>query len=235
MITLFTSGRYFGLPDPSPFVVKVMMLLKMSGIPYEEKLMRFREAPKSKIPYISDDGVLLGDSHFIGKHLERAHGTDFSGGYPASELAKGWAVARMMEEHFYFLNVHERWMHDGNFNKGPKQFFGLAPAPIRPIVRTLIRSKVRKMLVAQGIGRHSDAERLELATGDIYAVETLLGSGKYILGDRMSGADASVFPFLLSGACPFFDTLIGDHIRSRLAIVSYLERVGNEFFPATVP
>ena len=34
MITLYTFGPAFGLPDPSPFVTKAEMLLKLAGLPY---------------------------------------------------------------------------------------------------------------------------------------------------------------------------------------------------------
>src|SRR5436190_8140000 len=34
MITLYTFGPAFGLPDPSPFVTKVEVLLKMAGLAY---------------------------------------------------------------------------------------------------------------------------------------------------------------------------------------------------------
>ena len=34
MIKLYTFGNFFGLPDPSPFVMKAEMLLKLAGLPY---------------------------------------------------------------------------------------------------------------------------------------------------------------------------------------------------------
>ncbi len=34
MITLYTFGPHFGLPDESPFVTKTMLLLKFAGLPY---------------------------------------------------------------------------------------------------------------------------------------------------------------------------------------------------------
>ena len=230
MITLHTSGSYFGLPDPSPFVVKAMMLLKMSSVPFECKPMSFREAPKSKVPYIRDGDLLLGDSHFIARHLEKQHGVDISGGHAQIDLAKGWAVARMLEDHLYFLIVHDRWANDRNFDKGPRQFFKMAPAPIRPFVTWMIRRKVRKMLHAQGMGRHTDAERLELARGDVNAVETLLGKGTYILGGHISEVDATAFAFLTSAACKHFDSRMADDIRSRPALMAYLGRVRDRFF-----
>jgi glutathione S-transferase len=231
MITLYGSGPMFGLPDPSPFVVKAEMLLKISGVPYKKAQMSFSAAPKGKIPYIEDKGRFLGDSHFIRRHLEQDYKIDFSGGYDARTLAVGWAIERMLEEHLYFLNVHSRWMDDGNFEKGPRQFFDDAPAPIRPVVRTMIRRKVGKMLKGQGLGRHTEAERLELAQGDIDCVETLISGGGYALGATPCATDATVFPFLLSAAAPYFNSQAGDYIRTRPKLVTYLARMEAAYFP----
>ena len=79
MITLCTSGPMFGLPHPSPFVIKADVLLKMSGLEYREAPMTFSGAPKGKVPYISDDGVVLGDSYFIRRRLETKYKIDYSG------------------------------------------------------------------------------------------------------------------------------------------------------------
>ena len=69
MITLYGSGPNFGLPDASPFVTKAETLLRMSKLPFEKALMSFSKAPKGKIPYIEDDGQLLGNSTLIRWHL----------------------------------------------------------------------------------------------------------------------------------------------------------------------
>ena len=36
MITLYGFGPLFGLPDPSPFVLKTMTQLKMAGLPCKD-------------------------------------------------------------------------------------------------------------------------------------------------------------------------------------------------------
>ena len=61
MITLYTFGPYFGLPDGSPFVVKAMLLLKFAGLAYDEIRGYPSNAPKGKLPYIIDDGVTVAD------------------------------------------------------------------------------------------------------------------------------------------------------------------------------
>ena len=58
MIILYTSGPYFGLPDPSPFVMKAEVLPKMADLPYEADTTGFNKAPKGKLPYINNDGEI---------------------------------------------------------------------------------------------------------------------------------------------------------------------------------
>jgi glutathione S-transferase len=231
MLQLHTFGPHFNMPDGSPFCIKALMLMKLSGLPYETKQMSFKQAPKGKAPYLVDEGVTIADSHFIMKHLESKHDVDFSGGYGADKLAIGWAAARMMEEHMYFLNGYERWMVDENFWKGPIQFFKEVPAPIRPLIARIVRKKAGKTHQAQGLGRHTDDERFELAKGNLAAVEALLGNHKYILGDKVSGADASVFPFIWTASSPYFKSRIADYVQTRPVLEAYLGRMKLEFFP----
>ena len=77
MITLYSFGPAFGLPDPSPFVMKAEVLLKMSGLPYRTDTRGFRNAPKGKQPYIDDDGERVADSTFIRWYLEKKYTIDF--------------------------------------------------------------------------------------------------------------------------------------------------------------
>jgi len=82
MITLYTFGPYFGLPDPSPFVMKAEMLLKLSNREYQTNTRGFPRAPKGKLPYIEDGGTIIADSTLIRMHLERRHAVDFDRGRP---------------------------------------------------------------------------------------------------------------------------------------------------------
>jgi glutathione S-transferase len=76
MITLYAFGPAFGLPDPSPYVIKTEIQLKMAGLPYRRDLTGFPTAPKGKLPYIEDDGEVVPDSTFIRAHIERKYGVD---------------------------------------------------------------------------------------------------------------------------------------------------------------
>ncbi|MGH6794133.1 MAG: Tom37 metaxin N-terminal-like domain-containing protein, partial [Methylocella sp.] len=163
MITLFTFGPYFGLPDASPFVIKAMLLLKFAGLKYSEDRGGYRKAPKGKLPYIDDAGLIVGDSTFIRFHIEKKYGFDFDAALTPEQKAAAWAVEKMCEEHLYFAMVAARWLDHANFAKGPAQFFKAVPTPLRPVVQGLIRRKVEKTLKLQGFGRHTPVEQDELA------------------------------------------------------------------------
>jgi glutathione S-transferase len=96
MITLYTFGPAFGLPDPSPFVTKVEMLLKMTGLAYRTDTTGFRQAPKGKLPYIDDDGEQVADSTFIRWHLENKYRIDFDKGLSADQRAVAWAFEKIL-------------------------------------------------------------------------------------------------------------------------------------------
>jgi glutathione S-transferase len=117
MITLYTFGPYFGLPDGSPFVIKAMLLLKFTGLEYSEDRGGYGKAPKGKLPYINDDGLIVADSTFVRFHIEKKYGFDFDAGLAPEQRAVAWATEKMCEEHLYFALVATRWCNDANFAK----------------------------------------------------------------------------------------------------------------------
>src|SRR5688500_15111848 len=123
MITLYTFGPAFGLPDPSPFVTKAEILLKMAGLAYRTDTSGFSKAPKAKLPSIEDGGMRVGDSTFIRFHIEQRYQFDFDRGLTAGQRAVAWAFEKMVEEQLYFALLDSRWMNDANFAKGPIMFF----------------------------------------------------------------------------------------------------------------
>ena len=142
MITLYTFGPAFGLPDPSPFVTKAEVLLKMAGLPYRTDTTGFRKAPKGKLPYIEDGGERIADSTFIRLHLEQKYGVDFDRGLDPERRAIAWAFEKLAEDHLYWAIVESRWSDDANFDKGPRTFFRVVPAPLTPRLSDVIVDKV---------------------------------------------------------------------------------------------
>jgi len=234
MIVLYTFGPYFNLPDASPFVMKVMLLLKFAGLPFTEDRGGYRKAPKGKLPYINDAGEIIADSTFIRRHIEKKYGFDYDAGLSAEQKAIGWALERMCEDHLYFALADARWMDDANFAKGPAQFFAAIPMPLRPLVRAAIRRKVGKTLQSQGLGRHSRSEIGDLAEHDIEALATLLGDTPYLFGEQPCGADATMFAFVAGALTPVFETSIRTAAESHANLIAYRDRLMALYFPSNI-
>ncbi|MGI9374335.1 MAG: glutathione S-transferase C-terminal domain-containing protein [Hyphomicrobiales bacterium] len=231
MITLYTFGPAFGLPDPSPFVTKAHMLLRIAGIDYDADTNGYNKAPRGKQPYIDDDGTLISDSTLIRLHLEYTHGIDFDKGYAERDLAAAWAVEKMLEEHVYFHVMAQRWSDDGNFERGPSVFFNAALAMIRPLVKWKIRKNVMKTLHNQGAGRFAPEELGVFSTKAFEAISRVMGDNKYLLGDHPCGADATVYAFVAAAAAPLFPHPVHDAVIQFDNLIAYAKRMDQEFFP----
>jgi glutathione S-transferase len=231
MITLYTFGPAFGLPDPSPFVTKAEILFKMAGLPYRTDTSGFNKAPKGKLPYIDDDGERIADSTFIRWHIEKKYRYDFDRVLTREQRAIAWAFEKMAEDHLYWAIVHARWMIDANFDRGPVNFFAKIPAPVRPLVVTMVRRKVRKGLDGQGFGRHSAAEIAALAAPSIAAISDYLGSKPFFMGGEPTGVDATMFAFAAGALSPVFDTPIRTAAESHANLKTYVARMAARFYP----
>jgi glutathione S-transferase len=231
MITLYGFGRAFGLPDPSPFVMKVEVLLKMAGLQYTTSNGGFRKAPKRKLPFIDDNGTLVADSTFIRWHIESKYGIDFDRGLSKEQKAVAWAFEKLAEEHLYWAVVHSRWVDDANFDKGPRKFFQSVPAPLRPLVIAVIRRKVRSALYAQGFGRHGMAEVEKLGTRSIDAMADYLGGKPFVMGETPTAVDATVFSFVAGTLCPRFETPLRTAAERHENLRRYVGRMTARYYP----
>jgi len=231
MITLYTFGPFFGLPDPSPFVMKGEMLLKISGLSYETSTKGLAGAPKGKLPYIRDGETVVADTTLIRLYLEQKHGIDFDRGLSARDRGVGWAAEKMLEDHLYWIMIYWRWLNEPNYRKGPKNFFKRAPAIIRPLVEAMVLRRIRRNLHGHGLGRHSEAETTAMAARGIEALAQILGDNRYFLGATPSGADATVFAFVAGSLTPHFESPLRDKMLTMQNLVAYHDRMMKEFYP----
>jgi len=227
MITLYVFGPAFGLPDPSPFVMKTDVQLKMSGLPYRSERGGFDKAPKGKVPYIEDSGRLICDSTFIRDHLEKSYGVDLDRALTAEQRARAWMVERMLEDHLYWTIVHGRWMDDANFARGPAHFFDGAPEA----VRQQARERMRAALQGHGMGRHSEAEIAELGGRSLAALASWIGDKPYLMGAQPCGVDATVFAMVAGALTPFFEMRVRTLAAGHHNLVAYSERMMRRFYP----
>jgi glutathione S-transferase len=231
MITLYAFGPAFGLPDPSPFVTKAELLLKMTGLTYRTDTSGFRKAPKGKLPYIDDNGERIADSTFIRWYLESKYRVDFDKGLSPEQRAIGWAFEKMAEDNLYWAVVDARWFDEDNFAKGPMNFFRAIPAPMRPLIVAFVRRQLKRTLHGQGMGRHTRADIVALGTRSLDAIADYLGSKPFFMGSEPTGIDATIFAFVAGTLCPLFETALRTAVERHDNLRRYVGRMTARYYP----
>lgn len=230
MMTLYGWGPMFDCPSPSPFVMKSEIQLQMLGADFNRAFADLDAVSKRKAPYLRDGDLLVQDSNFIRAHVEAKLGRSLLDGLDDQQRAASWALERMAEDHLVGNIVIERWMKDGNFNKGPAQFFGDVPEAMRATVTRQAREEVAAIQRGRGLARHTEAERMQLAAWDLEAIASQLAGQDYLFGDHPTAADASVAAVLISAATEYFDTPLSGLVRGHGNLVDYMERMRGRYF-----
>ncbi|NOR64352.1 MAG: glutathione S-transferase family protein [Rhodobacteraceae bacterium] len=232
MLKLITYPAAFGAPSASPFGVKAMCFLKMAGAEWEMgRSSDPRKAPKAKLPVLIDGDVKIPDSEDIRSFLEQKYSVDFDEGLSAEQRAVSRAIIRMCDEHLYFALVCDRWLNDANWGVLREEFFGMIPKLVRGFVTNKIRQQVRMSMHAQGMGRHSVAERLARADMDIRAITALVGDKPFLFGEAPTAADASAAPVLAAMAGSPTETLLSKRLNADAPLMAYLGRVQGALYP----
>jgi glutathione S-transferase len=231
MITLYNFGPALGLPDPSPFVMKTEILLKMAGLHYQTKSKGLSRAANRKVPYILDESQKISDSTFIRRHIEKKYNIDLDHALSDEQRAIAWAFEKMAEDNLYWAVLTTRWMNKANFRNGTAQFFRHIPGLIRPFVKMMARGKVRKALKAHGMGRRKADEIGALAVRSVDAMAAYLGHKPFFMGAEPSGIDATMYAFIACVLCPTFDCPEREAAERHDNLHRYVERMSRRFYP----
>lgn len=232
MITLTIYPESFGEPSASPFCTKALCMLKATGLEFQiDETPDPRKAPKKKLPVIQHDGHEIPDSEQIREHIEAAADYDFNDGLSDEQRGIARAVTRMLEEHFYFAVVADRWANDANWEHVKAAFFSDIPAIIRPIITRSVRKQALGQLNGHGMGRHSEEERFDRARRDVISVRTILGDKPFLFGDTPSAADYTAVPMLRASIVTPVPTLLSTFIQEDAKIMEYLKRGKAVLYP----
>jgi glutathione S-transferase len=224
-IALWQPPPCWDMPSTSPFCIKLESWLRMAGLPYEVRALQgLPRSPTRKIPYVElPDGRLLADSGAIIDTLTAERGVTLDEGLSEQQRGLANAVTRMLEDHFYWALVWDRWMVPAHWAKTRVVYFGRLAPPLRWLVPAMVNRFVRRSLDGQGFGRIGEAAILARAERDLAALEGLLGDEEHLLG-RPATVDATIHAFLVSALRPPFDGPLQRMVARHAALTTFCER-----------
>lgn len=226
MLELIQFPRAMGVMNASHFCMKVEVFLKLAGLPYEvnDRTMPMR-LPKGKLPALRDGETLVCDSQAIIEHLQRRYRAQIPPALREPTRGADLALRRMIEEHFYFAALWGRWVDDGGFSVVGPSFFAGLPAPLRALLPMIVRRKMRRDLIGQGMGRHSPAEISARACADLDAALSMLGERLFFGGDTPTALDATLYGFLANVLWVEIDSPMRRHLQQQAPLVAYCRRM----------
>ncbi len=233
----FKSGTSTGLPNPSPFCMKLETYLRLAGIPYTVHTLRGRPGSATgKAPYIDIDGKILTDSTLIIEHLERTGGHKLDGRLTLAQRAESLAMQRMLDEHLYWVMVYGRWVDPECVRESDgylKELLGL-PGFLQPPIAYFLRRSVRRALHGHGLGRHSRDTIYQFGIADVAALGHWLGSRPYGFGDSPTVVDACIASYIGNIIRQPWSNPLTAATAKYGNLVAHFERVMAQAFPELV-
>ena len=231
MIQLYQFPHAQAVRSISPYCLKVETFLRMAELPYESVMvMNPGRAPKKKLPYIKDGEKTIADSEFVLDYLIGRYALQLDAHLSDYDKAVGLCVVRMLDEHFIWTLMYTRWVDDRYWPEFKKLIFKKMPLPLRLIIPNQIRKNIQQALLLQGMSRHSREEIESLAKKALTALSNLLGDKPYLLGNRPTRYDASVYAFVANTLKLPLNTAAKAHAQELKNLVDYCERMDQQYF-----
>lgn len=233
MITLHQFKPAFGLPNASPFCMKLETWLRMMQLPFEAPRMTLadmRKAPKGKMPYIEDNGRVVADSTFIIEYLQTTYGDKLDAWLSTEQRAVAVAFQRLLEENLYWAVVYTRWIEPAGWALTREVFFADLPAPLKLIVPPLARRGMRQELHGHGMGRHSPPEVYAIGQRDITALADFLGDKPFFMGEAPCTLDACAYAFLANVLWVPVESPLKQHAQRFPQLEAYCQRMRSRYY-----
>jgi glutathione S-transferase len=231
MITLYQFAPAFGLPNASPFCMKLETYLRMAGLSFEiAPRVNIRRAPKGKLPYIEDNGRRIGDSSLIIDYLKATYGDPLDGALSAQDRAVALAFRRLMEENLYWAVLHGRWVEPEGWAATREAFFSRLPVLLRWFLPGMVRRMLIRELHGHGMGRHRPEEIQAIGCADVTALADFLGDKPFFMGEHPTSLDAVGYAFLANILWAPLDSALRRHARKYPQFEAYCQRMKGRYY-----
>src|ERR1700750_193917 len=109
MLTLYSYPELYGVAEKHGYGVKCFAFLKLAELPFvHEHIFDASAAPRGQLPYIIDDGEMIGDSETIIAHLISNYALTIDAALGAHERDLSLLISRMLDD-LYWVMSYSRW------------------------------------------------------------------------------------------------------------------------------
>lgn len=220
MITLYSYPELFGVADNNGYGLKVFAFMRLAGVPFRhEHILDASAAPRGQLPYIVDDGEMLGDSETIIAHLIGKYRLTIDAALSARERDARHLVTRMLDD-LYWVMSYSRW-------KDERYWPAFRDALMRehPTLTLEGLQKAREFNFQryhfQGIGRYAPEAAYARGLADLKALAELVPASGYVHGQRPTSVDAGIYGFIANIYFYAIDTPLKEFVLAQQNLVRH--------------
>jgi glutathione S-transferase len=195
MLTLYSYPALCGVADNNGYGLKVFAFLRLTGVAFmHEHILDASNAPRGQLPYIVDEGEMIGDSNTIIAHLVRKYRLSIDDQLTSAQRHIGHLIIRMLDD-LYWVMSYSRWKDE--------QFWPAFRNALRhehPQLTDESLDRARefndKRYYYQGIGRFAPAAAYARGIADLQILADLIPMESYVFGAKPSSVDAAIYGFI---------------------------------------
>jgi glutathione S-transferase len=224
MLTLFSYPELFGVEDNNPYGLKVFAFLKLCRVPFRHQhIFDAKTAPRGQLPYITDEGITIGDSDAIIAYLADRYHLGIDQGLTDAQRRVDLFIRRTLDD-LYWVMSYSRW-------RDPRYWPAFCEALLRThasLTQSGLEQAQRYNLERyhyQGIGRFEPEQVYARGTADLLALADALGESPFILGSTVRSTDAGIYGFLANIHCSPIETPLTVLLSSRANLLTHCERM----------
>ena len=195
MITLYSYPELFGVADNNGYGLKVFAFLRLAGLPFRhEHIFDASAAPRGQLPYIDDDGAIIGDSDTIIAHLVAKYRPPIDVGLTAADRDIDHMVSRLLDD-LYWVMSYSRWKDDRYW---PLFRDALMREHARVTAADLDKARAFNFqrYHFQGIGRFAPEAAYARGTADLAVLARLVPAEGFVHGPKPGAVDAAIYGFI---------------------------------------
>jgi glutathione S-transferase len=195
MLTLYSYPEMFGVADNNGYGLKVFAFLKLAGVAFtHEHVFDASAAPRGQLPYIDDDGDIVGDSEAIIAHVTVRYRLSIDAALTPAQRTTNLLVTRMLDD-LYWVMSYSRWK-DERFYPAFRDAFMAQHSRIDAAGLDKARDYNAQRYFFQGIGRYTPDQAYARGIADLRALADLISAGGYLHGADPTSIDAGIYGFV---------------------------------------
>ena len=195
MINLYSYPGLFGVADNNGYGLKVFAFLKLAGVPFvHQHIFDASAAPRGQLPYIVDEGEVIGDSDTIIAHVIRRHGLTIDAKLTGAQRDTGHLITRMLDD-LYWVMSYSRWK-DEEFWPAFRDALRREHPSMTEEGLGKARDYNAKRYYYQGIGRFAPPAAYARGLADLRVLANLVPEHDYVFGPKPTGIDAGIYGFI---------------------------------------